>query len=115
MDHVEELCAPYASVIDIDRAKLPPIAVVNKWSAEQFNSALRHDQKNPGYNRHFRQLLHVGYKVAAKMGRRYLDTLGECEDAVSRNVTENLYERHLKPLFLNGNGAQAGTGATKKP
>src|SRR4030095_11730350 len=24
LDHVEELCAPYAAVIDIDRAKLPP-------------------------------------------------------------------------------------------
>jgi len=26
--------------------------------------------------------------------------LAECQEAVSRNVTQNLYERHLKPLFL---------------
>jgi hypothetical protein len=45
-------------------------------------------------------LLHVGFKVAAKMGGRYLTMLEECEEQVSRNVTENIYERHLKPLFL---------------
>jgi hypothetical protein len=63
-------------------------------------SALRHDQKNPAYNPHLRQLLHVGYKVAAKLNSRYLDALKACEASVARNVTENLYERHLKPLFL---------------
>ena len=70
----------------------------------QFVSALRHDQKNPAFNPHLRQLLHVGYKIAAKLGPRYLDALGQCESSVSKNVTENLYERHLKPLFLNYNG-----------
>jgi hypothetical protein len=105
IEHMDELCAPYASVIDIDRTRLPNVERVSKWTAEQFAAALRHDQKNPAYNSHVRQLLHVGYKIAAKMGRRYLDALEESEKAVSRNVTENLYERHLKPLFLNGNGA----------
>jgi len=105
LEHVDELCAPYASVIDIDRAKLPSVETVKGWSPEQFANALRHEPKNPAYNPHLRQLLHVGYKVAAKLGNRYLDALGECEASVSRNVTVNLYERHLKPLFLNGNGA----------
>jgi hypothetical protein len=36
------------------------------------------------------------------MGDRYLDALKAAEESVSRNVTENLYARHLKPLFLNG-------------
>jgi tagaturonate epimerase len=101
LEHVEELCAPYATVIDIDRAKLPQASVVAGWSAEQFVSALRHDQRNPAFNPHLRQLLHVGYKIAAKMGARYLETLGECEATVSRNVTENLLDRHIKPLFLD--------------
>lgn len=114
MAHIDELCAPYSSVIDIDRKKLPPIETVNQWSAEQFAAALRHDQKDPAYNPHLRQLLHVGYKIAAGMGRRYLDALQECESAVSKNVTTNLYERHLKPLFLNGNGAQPEIQARKK-
>ena len=98
--HREELCAPYATVIDIDPQKLPSVEMVKGWKAEQFVSALRHDQQNKGYNPHLRQLLHVGYKISASMGDRYLRTLEACEAAVSKNVTENLYERHLKPLFL---------------
>jgi hypothetical protein len=101
LDHMDELCAPYASVIEIDPAKLPSMAVIRGWSAGQFVSALRHDQKNPAYNPHFRQLLHVGYKIAAKMGHRYTKALEECETVVSRNVTENLYERHIKPIFVD--------------
>lgn len=99
-DHHDELCAPYASVIDIDPAKLPSPTVVNGWTSEQYAHALRHDQKCPEYNQSFRQLLHVGYKVAAQMGDRYLDALEACEQSISRNVTANLYERHLKPIFL---------------
>ena len=101
---VDELCAPYAAVIDIDPKKLPSAETVKRWTSEQFVSALRHDQKNNAFNPHLRQLLHVGYKIAAKMGNRYLNALQACEASVSKNVTENLYERHLKPLFLNGAG-----------
>ncbi len=100
-EHLEELCAPYASVIDIHRTALPSVQTVKVWSSEQFVSALRHDPKNPGYNPHLRQLLHVGYKVAARMGQRFLDALAECEEVIGRNVTENLFERHIRPLFLN--------------
>lgn len=98
--HVEELCAPYASVIDIDRKKLPSKETVNGWSSVQYVSALRHDQKNPAYNPSLRQLIHVGYKIAAQMDGRYLAALDRHEEFVSKNVTENLYARHLKPLFM---------------
>ncbi|MBN9519048.1 hypothetical protein J0H58_11110 [bacterium] len=96
----DELCAPYATVIDIDAAKLPPADGVAGWSAEQFVVALRHEPANPAFNPHLRQLVHVGFKVAAKMGPKYLDLLETCEASVSRNVTGNLYDRHLKPLFV---------------
>ncbi len=98
--HFDELCSPYASVIDIDPARLPSPTEVNGWAAEQYVAALRHDPVCPDFNPHFRQLLHVGYKIAAKMGDRYFRALEACEEAVSRNVTFNLFERHLKPLFL---------------
>jgi tagaturonate epimerase len=98
---VEALCAPYAAVIDIDRSRLPSAGPVSGWTAPQFVAALRHDPQNPAFNPHFRQLLHVGYKIAAQMGRRYLETLEACEESVSKNVTDNLFERHLKPLFLS--------------
>ena len=98
--HREELCAPYATVIDIDPAKLPSPEEVNGWTSEQFTSALRHDQSNQAYNPSFRQLLHVGFKVAAKMGDRYLKALEANEAVVARNVTTNLFDRHIKPVFL---------------
>jgi hypothetical protein len=97
----DELCAPYATVIDIDSTKLPSASAVSGWSTEQYVSALRHDPGNPEFNPNLRQLLHVGYKVAAEMGNRYLDALDACQTAISRNVTENLYRRHIRPLFAN--------------
>ncbi len=97
----EELCAPYAAVIDIDPARLPAPDEVDAWNEGEYAAALRHDPSNPAFNPHFRQLLHVGYKIAAKMGRRYLDMLEACRETVARNVTENLFERHIRPLFLD--------------
>jgi hypothetical protein len=98
--HRTELCEPYATVIDIDVATLPRPEAVDGWSSEQFTSALRHDQNNRDYNSSFRQLLHVGFKVAAKMGGRYLEELESHEAVISRNVTANLFERHIRPVFL---------------
>lgn len=105
LDDIDALCAPYATVIDIDRSRLPSKEEVAGWSSEQFVGALRHDQRNEQYNPSLRQLLHVGYKVAAKMGDRYLNMLAACEETVARNVTENLYERHLEPLFIGAESA----------
>ncbi len=100
LEHVGELCGPYASVIDIDRAKLPSAIEVAGWNGAQFADALRHIPGHPRFNPHFRQLLHIAFKLAAKAGTRYTDLLKANEAVVARNVTENLYERHLKPLFL---------------
>jgi hypothetical protein len=96
----DELCGPYATVIDIDKNKLPSPDKVDKWSGEQFADALRHDLSCPQYNLHFRQLLHVGYKIAAEMGPQYLDALEQHEAAIAPHVTENIYERHIKPVFI---------------
>ena len=98
--HSAELCAPYATVIDIDATKLPTPEAVTGWTSDQFTSALRHDQSNAAYNQSFRQLLHVGFKVAAKMGDRYLKALDANEEIVAKNVTANLFERHIRPVFL---------------
>jgi hypothetical protein len=99
-DQREALCAPYAAVIDIDPQRLPAPGTVEKWTSGQFVAALRHDQSNPAFNNHLRQLLHVGFKVAAKLGRRYLDLLEKFEPVVAKNVTENLFERHIRPVFI---------------
>jgi tagaturonate epimerase len=102
--HREELCAPYATVIDIDPAKLPSAETVRGWTSEQYISALRHVEGDPAYNPSVRQLLHVGFKVAAKMGPRYLGLLEANEAVIAKNVTQNLYHRHIAPVFLGSGG-----------
>ncbi len=96
----DELCGPYASVIDINATKLPPAADVRRWTGRQFAAALRHDQTCSAFNPDLRQLLHVGYKVAAEMGQRYLHAVEANEAVISEQVTNNIFERHLKPIFL---------------
>ncbi|RIJ46564.1 hypothetical protein D1614_17995 [Maribellus luteus] len=95
----DELCAPYADVIDIDDSKLPTVEEVESWSGEKYGDTLRHIPGHPDYNPNFRQLIHVGYKVAAEMGERYTDLLKKYADVVGGCVEENIYERHLKRLF----------------
>jgi len=99
LEKKEALCEPYATVIDVDDSKLPGAEEVNGWTSEQYTGALRHDQANPAYNQHFRQLLHVGFKVAAQLGDTYLDALKGNAEVIGRNVCENIYERHMVPLF----------------
>jgi hypothetical protein len=100
LEHVDELCGPYAAVIDIDRSRLPSTAEVNRWSGPRLAAAIRHVPLHPDFNAHVRQLLHVSFKVAAQQGARYTDLLDANRDIVARQVTENIFDRHLRPLFL---------------
>jgi len=95
----EQLCAPYAAVIDIDLSQLPAPEQVNHWDSETYVASLRHDQTCTQYNPHLRQLLHVGYKIAADMGTRYLNALETYQEPIARNVKENILNRHILPLF----------------
>ena len=95
----EELCVPYADVIDIKQAELPTANEVDQWSNEKFANTLRHIPGHPDYNANFRQLIHVGYKIAAENGTKYTDLLDKHHDLVGRCVEENLFDRHLKRLF----------------
>ncbi len=95
-----ELCKPYLAVINIDEDQLPLPAKVASWDSGEFMGALRHDPLCKNYNPHLRQLIHVGFKVAAGMKDRFTELLVECRTAIEANVTLNLYERHIRPLFL---------------
>ncbi len=95
----EELCGPYADVIDIDDSKLPTANEVEAWTGEKFANTLRHIPGHAEYNSNFRQLIHVGYKVASEMGEKYTTLLKENAEVVGSCVEENIYERHLKRLF----------------
>jgi hypothetical protein len=97
---MDELCRPYATVIDIDRTKLPDPEEVCRWNGQRFAAALRHDPACPQYDPNLRQLLHVGYKVAAEMGPSFGAALLQYETIIAENVTANLFDRHVRPLFL---------------
>jgi hypothetical protein len=96
----DELCKPYATVVEIDRTQLPDADTVEGWTAQQFVGHLRHDRSHPDYNVHFRQLVHVAFKIAAEMGDEFRSALDAARDAVGGCVTENLFERHIRPLFV---------------
>jgi hypothetical protein len=98
-DHIAELAAPYRTVIDIDPAKLPDPKSVMRWSSTEYTEALRHVESSSHYNPNFRQLLHVSFKIAAGMGKRFTAALEANDQIVGRNVTENLFYRHLQPIF----------------
>lgn len=95
----DELCAPYADVIEIDGSALPSVEEVNSWSSEKYVNTLRHIPDHPDYNANFRQLIHVAYKVAAEMGETYTKLLKKYADVIGGCVEENIYDRHLKRLF----------------
>jgi len=101
LGRIDELCAPYATVIDIDRLKLPTRKTVERWTGEQFASALRHIPGHPDYNPDFRQLMHVGYKVAAEYGAIYTEALAAHSEIIGRQVHENILDRHIRRLFDN--------------
>jgi tagaturonate epimerase len=96
---LDELKGPYATVTDVDKGKLPDPTTVASWDSNRYVSALRHVQSSPDYNPNFRQLLHIGFKVAAEMGERFLQALKANESIVGQNVTKNLLERHIRPIF----------------
>jgi hypothetical protein len=95
----EELCGPYATVIDIRPELLPPPGVVEKWDSVRFAETLRHVPENRNYNPGFRQLIHVGYKVASELGGVYTNALRANAGIIASCVTENLLDRHIARLF----------------
>lgn len=99
LEHIEELCAPYADVIDIRISELPETSDVMKWDNKRFAEALRHDQENKNFNPDMRQLIHVAYKLAVSRMDRYYKLLDKYEKIVSACVFENIWERHIARIF----------------
>ncbi|MBN1181974.1 MAG: hypothetical protein JXB49_06785 [Bacteroidales bacterium] len=99
LEKTEALCAPYATVIDIDTAKLPTAVEVESWSGEKLANSLRHIPGQADYNPNFRQLIHVGYKVAADLGDAYINMLNANAKIVGEQVSQNIFDRHIKRLF----------------
>ena len=99
LTRMDELTVPYASVIDVDKAKLPAPEVVDGWDAQTFAKTLRHDEAEPLYNPSFRQLIHVSFKVAAELKDVYIPALERSAAVIGREIEANIGERHVKLLF----------------
>lgn len=95
----EELCAPYADVIGIDPSRLPSGEEVWEWNSSKFAGSLRHIPESPDYNSDMRQLIHVGYKLAADRMDEYFRLLDAHKDVVADCVFDNIYHRHICRLF----------------
>jgi len=95
----DEVCAPYATVIDIKKSDLPSSKEVERWTGEKLANTLRHIPGHPDYNPNIRQLIHVGFKVAAEYGQVYTGALETHKEIVGQQVTENILDRHIKRLF----------------
>jgi hypothetical protein len=99
LEKIEELCAPYSDVIDINISMLPSKAEVSSWNSSKFAEALRNVPENRNYNPNMRQLIHVGYKLAALRMDEYFKLLVANEKTVAECVYENMYDRHICRLF----------------
>jgi hypothetical protein len=99
-EKIEELCAPYADVIDINTDSLPSGDEVVGWNGRKFAASLRHETGNPEYNPDMRQLMHVSYKLAAEKMDKYFKLLEEHEEIVADSVFENIFNRHICRLFF---------------
>jgi tagaturonate epimerase len=99
LEKIDELCAPYADVIDINVSSLPSKQEVSEWTSKKFADTLKHIPVNRDYNPHMRQLIHVAYKLAALKMKDYFRLLEANENTVSGCVYENIYNRHICRLF----------------
>ena len=96
----DELTAPYTPVIDVQYEKLPKPEQFRKWEGSKIASKLVHEPNHPEFDSQLRQFMHCAYKVAAEKGTDYTNLLKKHKKTIGNNVTKNLYERHIAPLFL---------------
>lgn len=101
LERYDELTEPYRNVLKIDKNTLPSPEEVRKGKGEDFAQALTHDESSEGYNPHLRQLMHCAYKIAAEQPEEFQQLLSDHRQQIEDNVTFNLFERHLKPLFIS--------------
>ena len=99
LEKIDELCEPYADVIDIEISSLPSKQEVSQWNSARFSDSLKHISGNSDYNPDMRQLVHVAYKLAALQMKDYFRLLETNEQVVSKCVYENIFNRHICRLF----------------
>jgi hypothetical protein len=95
LEKFDELTAPYATVLDIDRKALPSVDEAREWSSKQVIGMVEHEPSHPYFNSSLRQFFHVAFKLAAKAGDRFYPLLEENSGIINRRVHNNLYWKHI--------------------
>jgi len=96
----DEMAKPYLTVIAIDRGALPKPADVDSFSAREYVETLEHNQACRRFSIHFRQMVHISFRLAAERLSQYLDLLKSNRASIESHVTDNIFKRHIQPLFL---------------
>ncbi|SMO79848.1 tagaturonate epimerase family protein [Fodinibius sediminis] len=96
----EELTAPYETVINIKHERLPAPPTFAEWSGQTIVSKLEHEPDKPLFDAQLRQFMHCAYKIAAEQGDSFIRLLKEHSKVIGGRVTHNLYNRHIRPLFV---------------
>jgi hypothetical protein len=99
LERLDELIAPYSTVVNINRAKLPSAKELKKWTADDYVYAINPYQKDSRYNPDFRQLLNTAYKLAAESRDIFIPALQKNAEFIGENVKANILNRHIIPLF----------------
>jgi hypothetical protein len=99
LGHYEELVAPYATVLDINRAQLPSAAQSRSWTSEQLVAMVAHEPDAPLFNADLRQFFHVAYKLAAQAGETYFQLLERHAAIINLRVRDNLFNKHIRHIF----------------
>lgn len=96
----DELTDPYLPVIDINKSELPSPSEFSEWTGKQITDAVEHNPDHPEFHSGLRQFIHCSYKIAAEQGESFINLLVQNQSRISVRVTDNLYQRHIKPLFV---------------
>ena len=96
----DEMAGPYRTVIAIEGSALPTPRQVDAMSAQDYVQTLEHNQACPRFNIHFRQLVHISFRIAAERRAQYLSLLQAHRERIEGYVGNNLLNRHIQPLFL---------------
>ena len=96
----DEMAKPYLTVIAIDRPALPTPDQVDSFSTQEYVETLEHNPACPRFNIHFRQMVHISFRVAAEKQPQYLALLRSNRNSIESHVSNNVLKRHIEPLFL---------------
>ena len=96
----EEIAKPYLAVIAIDRQALPTPNQVDSFTSQEYVETLEHNQACKRFNIHFRQMVHISFRLAAEKQSQYLALLNSNRSSIESHVTNKILKRHIEPLFL---------------